>query len=69
MNFTSFLIIVYLVKVKPLVSNYLNAIEIFNEVILYGCTGLIWGMTDYQGDREPGLSSVQINAAYYSKQN
>ena len=47
MNFTSFLIIVYLVKVRPLVSRYLNAIEIFNEVILYGCTGLIWGMTDY----------------------
>jgi hypothetical protein len=47
MNATSFLIIIYLVKVRPLVSNYLNGIEIFNEVILYGCTGLIWGMTDY----------------------
>jgi hypothetical protein len=47
MNFSTFLIIIYLVKVRPLVSNYLNAIEIFNEVILYGCTGLIWGMTDY----------------------
>ena len=69
MNFTSFLIIVYLVKVRPLVSYYLNAIEIFNEVVLYGCTGLIWGMTDYQGDQEPGLTSEQINADYDSKQN
>jgi len=48
MNLTSFMIIIYLIKVKPLVSNYLNSIEIFNEIILYGCTGLIWGMTDYQ---------------------
>jgi hypothetical protein len=69
MNFSSFLIIIYLVKVRPLVSNYLNAIEIFNEVILYGCTGLIWGMTDYQGDMPTGLTSEEINAAYNSKQN
>jgi len=69
MNFTSFLIIIYLVKVRPLVSNYLNAIEIFNEVVLYGCTGLIWGMTDYQGGVPPGFTSEQINAAYNSKQN
>jgi hypothetical protein len=69
MNFTSFLIIIYLVKVKPLVSNYLNAIEIFNEVVLYGCTGLIWGMTDYQGGVPSGSTSEQINAAYNSKQN
>jgi hypothetical protein len=69
MNFTSFLIIIYLVKVRPLVSNYLNAIEIFNELILYGCTGLIWGMTDYQGGMPPGSNSEQINAAYNSKQN
>ncbi len=47
MNITSMLIIIYLVKVRPLVSKYLNAIEIINEVLLYGCTGLIWGMTDY----------------------
>jgi hypothetical protein len=67
MNFTSFLIIIYLVKVKPLVSNYLNSIELFNEVILYGCTGLIWGMTDYQGDNLPGVTSEQINSAYNSK--
>ena len=69
MNFTSFLIIIYLVKVKPLVTNYLNFIEIFNEVILYGCTGLIWGMTDYQGDVSPAITSEQFNAAYNIKQN
>jgi hypothetical protein len=69
MNFSSFLIIIFLIKVRPLVSSYLNAIEIFNEVILYGCTGLIWGMTDYQGDRAPGLTSEEISAAYNSKQN
>jgi hypothetical protein len=69
MNFSSFLIIIYLVKVKPLVSSYLNVIEIFNEVILYGCTGLAWGMTDYQGDRPPGVTSEQTIAAYNSKQN
>jgi hypothetical protein len=69
MNFSTFLIIIFLVKVRPLVSNYLNAIEIFNEVILYGCTGLIWGMTDYQGDMPTGLTSEEISAAYNSKQN
>jgi hypothetical protein len=69
MNFTSFLIIIYLVKVRPLVSNYFNNIEIFNEVILYGCTGLIWGMTDYQGDWPPGFTAEQINATNNSKQN
>jgi hypothetical protein len=69
MNFSTFLIIIYLAKVRPLVSNYLNAIEIFNEVILYGCTGLIWGMTDYQGDWSIGLTTEEINAAYNSKQN
>ena len=62
------LIIIYLVKVRPLTSSYLNNIEIFNEVILYGCTGLIWGMTDYQSERQPGLTSEQITAAYNSKQ-
>ena len=69
MNFTCFLVIIYLVKVRPLLSNYLNAIEIFNEVILYGCTGLIWGMTDYQADWPSGFTSEQINGANYSKQN
>jgi hypothetical protein len=69
MNFSTFLIIIYLAKVRPLVSSYLNAIEIFNEVILYGCTGLIWGMTDYQGDMPTGLTSEEINASYNSKQN
>jgi hypothetical protein len=69
MNFTSFLMIIYLVKVKPLVTNYLNRIEIFNEVILYACTGLIWGMTDCQSEREAGVTSEQFNAAYSSKQN
>ena len=37
----------YLFRVRPLVTKYFNFIEIFNEVILYGCTGLIIGMTDY----------------------
>ena len=69
MNFITFLIIIYLVKVRPLVSNYLNAIEIFNEVILYGCTGLIWGMSDYQGDWPPGFTAEQIKVANNSKQN
>ena len=69
MNFTCFLVIIYLVKVRPFSSNYFNAIEIFNEVILYACTGLIWGMTDYQGDWPTGFTSEQINAANNSKQN
>ena len=56
MNLTTFLIIIYLIKVKPLVSNYLNIIEIFNEVILYGCTGLIWGMTDYNSENPEGVT-------------
>jgi hypothetical protein len=69
MNLTSFLIIIYLIKVKPLVSNYLNSIEIFNEIILYGCTGLIWGMTDYQSEMPAGVSEEKINTQYDSKQN
>ena len=69
MNFSTFLIIIFLVKVKPLVTSYLNFIEIFNEVILYGCTGLIWGMTDYQGDVPAGITTEQFKAAYDSKQN
>jgi hypothetical protein len=69
MNSTSFLIIIYLVKVRPLVSNYLNGIEIFNEVILYGCTGLIWGMTDYQSENLQGVREELIKTAYDSKQN
>lgn len=68
MNFSSFLIIVYLFKVRPLVSSYLNTIEIFNEVILYGCTGLIWGMTDYQSEKPLGKTAEQINSEYNSKQ-
>ena len=62
MNFTTFLIIMYLIKVRPLVSTYLNTIEIFNELILYGCTGLVWGMTDYQVERPSDLTQEQITA-------
>jgi hypothetical protein len=47
MNLTSVIILMYLIRVRPFVTKYLNFIEIFNEVILYGCTGLIIGMTDY----------------------
>jgi Gpi18-like mannosyltransferase len=51
MNLTSIVIILYLVKVKPMNSNYLNFMEVFNEIILYCCTGLVVGMTDYQPER------------------
>jgi hypothetical protein len=37
-------------------SNYLNFIEVFNELILYCCTGLVAGMTDYQPEREMGIT-------------
>jgi hypothetical protein len=47
---------IYFFKVKPMISSYLNFIEIFNELILYCCTGLIAGMTDYQPDREEGIT-------------
>lgn len=50
-------------------SNYLNAIELFNEVILYGCTGLILVMTDYQNETPEGLTAKEIDFAYDSKQN
>jgi hypothetical protein len=58
MNLTSLALLLYLIKVKPMISNYLNYIEIFNEVVLYGCTGLIVGMTDYQPEREVGVSDT-----------
>jgi len=47
MNLTTMIVLMYLIKVRPLVTKYLNFIEIFNEVVLYGCTGLIIGMSDY----------------------
>ena len=56
MNLTSIGLMIYFFKVKPMVSSYLNFIEIFNELILYCCTGLIAGMTDYQPDREEGIT-------------
>ena len=56
MTFSSFAIIIYLVKVRPMVSLQLNAIEIINEVILYGCTTLICGMTEYQSEPSEGMS-------------
>jgi hypothetical protein len=60
MNLTSVALLLYLLKIKPMLSNYLNYIEIFNEIVLYGCTGLIAGMTDYQPDREVSLSDTQF---------
>jgi len=56
MNITTVWVILFLIKIKPLATNYLNGIEIFNEVILYGCTGLIWSMTDYEIDAPPGMT-------------
>jgi hypothetical protein len=56
MNLTSIGLLLYLVKVKPMDSNYLNFIEVFNELILYCCTGLVAGMTDYQPERETGIT-------------
>lgn len=58
MNLTSLALLIYLMKVKPMISNYLNYIEIFNEMVLYGCTALILGMTDYQPDREEGFTDT-----------
>ncbi len=50
-------------------TTYLNFIEIFNEVVLYGCTGLIAGMTDYTPDREAGVTDSQFKESYADKQN
>ena len=56
MNLTSAGLLIYLVKVRPMMSGYLNKIEIFNELILYICTGMIAGMTNYQPDIEINMS-------------
>ncbi len=69
MNLTSIGLLIYLAKVRPMVSNYLNFIEIFNELVLYGCTGLIAGMTDYTPDREAGVTESQFKESYADKQN
>ena len=69
MNLTSIGIVLYILKVKPMVSSYLNFIEIFNELILYGCTGLIAGMTDYQPERALGITDSQLKDQYDDKQN
>ena len=59
MNLTTMIVLMYLIKVRPLVTKYLNFIEIFNEVVLYGCTGLIIGMTDYQIERPKEVSETE----------
>ena len=56
MNLTSIGLLIYLAKVRPMVTTYLNFIEIFNELLLYGCTGLIAAMTDYTPERDPGVT-------------
>jgi hypothetical protein len=56
MSCSSLAVIIFLVKVRPMVSLQLNAIEIINEVILYACTMLICGMTEYQREPSPGMT-------------
>ncbi len=68
MNVTSAALLIYLVKVRPMVSNYLNKIEIFNELILYICTGMIVGMSDYQPDKF-SMTDSQYLESYNAKQN
>ena len=69
MNLTSMIVLMYLIRVRPLVTKYFNFIEIFNEVVLYGCTGLIIGMTDYQIERPKGVSEAEFAISVKSKQN
>ena len=69
MNISSVIIIIFLVKVKPLSTKFLNFIEIFNELVLYGCTGLIAGMTDYQIDKQEGMSDEEFTGMQNDKQN
>jgi hypothetical protein len=63
MNLTSLLMLMYLVKVRPMVSNYLNFIEIFNELILYGCTVLTAAMTDYQPETDVDVAQADLKEA------
>ncbi len=51
-------IIIYLAKIQPLATRYLNAVELINEIILYVCTGLIWGMTDYECEADKLMSQA-----------
>jgi len=69
MNFSSLALLIYLFKVKPLTSKYLNFIEIFNELILYGCTGLIVGMSDYQNERQEDTTDEKFSIMFKDKQN
>jgi hypothetical protein len=69
MNLTSAGLLIYLVKVRPMVSSYLNNIEIFNELVLYICTGMIAGMTDYQPDRKIEMTDKQYMESYNDKQS
>lgn len=67
MNLTSLGLLIYLIKIRPMVSTYLNFIEIFNEVVLYGCTALIAGMTDYTQERDPGVTDAQFTKIHNDK--
>ena len=63
MNLNSLLMLMYLVKVRPMVSNYLNFIEIFNELILYGCTVLTAAITDYQPETDFDVAQADLKEA------
>lgn len=47
LNVSSLLIMIFVIKVKPLSSVYLNGIEIFNEVMFFICSCSIIAFTDY----------------------
>lgn len=56
---SSLLIIIYVIKVRPLSTLYLNGIEIFNEFMFYICSCAIIAFTDIRlnsevlGTRDP----------------
>jgi len=47
LNTSSLLIMMYVLKVKPLTSVYLNSLEIFNELMFFVCSCAIIAFTDY----------------------
>jgi hypothetical protein len=63
---SSFLIIIYVIKVKPLSSVYLNGIEVFNEFMFFICSCAIVAFTDYGpnleavGDVDPSEDESQM---------
>lgn len=50
MTSSSFLMTLYLIKVKPFKEEFTNFSEIFNEIVVFMLTYILWSFSDYPLD-------------------